>query len=734
MPTVFYGRKDEPGFSLEQSPDLIAVRTRSGQPVTRSGGPVASRSAALLSDATLVLEFPEASVEVWKVPVKRGAASMQARKDALRAAPDVRFAGGVLVDPQTGAPVLYTENLFVKFRDRADAEACRQVLQAAGLTIKDEPGYATNAFVAAAPEGTGQKVFDIALTLLARPDVEYAHPELVRRRQTKAVFAPQWHLGPSTVNGIAIDAHANVMAAHALTRGEGITIAVIDDGFDIEHPEFAGAGKLVAPRDVFRASDDPRPRVADENHGTACAGVACANGTLGASGVAPAARLMPIRHVAALGSMAEAAAFGWAADQGADVISCSWGPPDGVWWEPDDPLHHQTVAVPASTRLAIAYAASQGRGGKGCVITYAAGNGNESVDNDGYASHPDVLAIAACNDRGRRSVYSDFGRALWCSFPSGDFDWPEQNHPRPLTPGIWTTDRRGTQGYNRGRVQDGDSAGLFTNAFSGTSSACPGVAGVAALVLAVNPSLRRAEVADILKRACDRIDPAGGGYSAAGHSPLYGWGRVNARSAVELARPQPRNEVTVSRRFDAPLPDMATLSFALDVSDTAPAQAVSVAVDIVHPYIGDLVLTLQAPRATRVAAVVLHNRGGGTRNSLKKVYDAANTPALARLKGKACAGRWTLKVRDAARGDIGTLVSFSLRLVFAAATPAGVATPAAKKAPAKKTPLGKTPAKKVAAKKTEVKKVVATTVPPKPAVVRQAKRAVARQAKRAVAA
>ena len=54
------------------------------------------------------------------------------------------------------------------------------------------------------------------------------------------------------------------------------------------------------------------------------------------------------------------------------------------------------------------------------MVFFAAGNGNESVDNDGYASYDRVLAVAACNDRGERSVYSDFGEAVWCAFPSSD--------------------------------------------------------------------------------------------------------------------------------------------------------------------------------------------------------------------------------------------------------------------------------------------------------------------------
>ncbi|MBL8342965.1 MAG: S8 family serine peptidase [Rubrivivax sp.] len=701
MPKVYLGRKGEPGLDLELSTDMIAVRTRSGRSVARSAGPVATPSSAQLADGQLVLAFPEAGVEVFRVPVARGAGTLEARKTALRSLPDVRFAGGVLVDPATQRPVLYTENVFVKFSDSADTDACREVLREAGLTIKSEPGYATNAFFCGAAEGIGRKVFELAEKLRARDDVEYCHPELVRERRSKLIFPPQWHLKKTNVGGVTIDQSASVEAAHTVTRGEGVTIAVIDDGVDIDHAEFGGSGKIVAPRDVFSGTDNPRPRRSGENHGTACAGVACANGGVGASGVAPAARLMPMRLAAALGSHAEAEAFRWAADQGADIISCSWGPPDGEWWNPGDPQHQAIDQPPAHTRLAIEYAATQGRGGKGCVVLFAAGNGNESVDNDGYASHPMVLAIAACNDRGKRSIYSDFGNAVWCAFPSNDFEHPDENHPAPLTSGIWTTDRTGGQGYNPGNVQEGDVAGLFTNSFGGTSSACPGAAGVAALVLSVNPALKREEVKDLLKRAGERIDPQAGQYNAAGRSRFYGWGRLNAKTAVDLARPQPRNEVTVSRRFDAPIPDLQTVSFALDVPDAQVVSAVSVGVDLAHSYIGDLVLTLEPPAATGLAAVTLHSRTGGTLNSIKKVYDKLTTPKLAAFAGKACNGRWTLKVRDAAAQDSGTLATFSVRLIFA--PPAAPALPvkaaparravaqgrAAKKAPAGRSPVAR---------------------------------------------
>lgn len=539
MPTVHFGTKDEPATTLDESNDLIVVRTRSRRSAAVPQGPVATPQAAALQDGGLVVAFPEAGVEVYRVPPT--GASLNDRKLLLRQAPDVRFAGGVLVDQISREPVLYTENLFVKFADDATENHCVAVIQEAGLTIKEKVRYAKNAYFACAPEGSGQVIFDLAEKLLSRDDVVFCHPELIRKRVAKAIDTRQWHLAKTTSGGQVIEAHANVASAHELTTGKGIIIAIIDDGVDIDHVEFGSESKIVAPRDASLEIGDPRPKDLfgtgenGDNHGTACAGVACANGSGGASGVAPDSQLMPIRLASALGSRNEANAFQWAAEQGADVISCSWGPADGEWWNPNDPLHLQVVPLPAMTRLAIDNVVANGRGGRGCVVLFAAGNGNESVQTDGYASYGKVIAVAACNDQGKRSVYSDFGDAVWCAFPSNDMGHAPFGHPSPLTAGIWTTDRTGENGYNPGRDLNGDPAGNYTNSFGGTSSACPGVAGVVALMLSVNAELTALEVRKILSESCDRIDPVEGDYNAMGHSPLYGYGRINARTAVESA-------------------------------------------------------------------------------------------------------------------------------------------------------------------------------------------------------
>lgn len=668
MPKVYYKKNDKGSIELEHSPDLIAVRTRSRKSITRSPSPVPSPLSQALADSTLVVAYPEAGVEVYRIPAGRGKRSMSDRKSELRESPDVQFAGGVLIDSVSKEPVLYTENLFVKFKDALDPEQCAVILREAGLTTKEQVSYATNGFFVAAQDGIGQKVFDLATELLQQADVEYAYPELIRRVARRAIFPQQWHLTKTTISGISVDAHANVEAAHEITRGEGTVIAVIDDGCETDHPEFSGPGKVVSPRDVTTQTNDANPKDShpffDDDHGTPCAGVACGNGEDGAAGVAPQAKLMPIRNASGLGSMREADAFTWAVQEGADVISCSWGPPDGRWWDPNEQSSDSQFPLPPHTQLAIENAVTNGRGGRGCVIFWAGGNGRESMNSDEYASNPHVIAVAACNDRGTRSAYSDSGKAIWCSFPSGDFGHAPFNHPSPLTTGIWTADRTGNDGYNEGNVADGDLQGDYTNSFGGTSSACPGAAGVAALVLAVNPELRWHEVKDVLKRCCDQIDPQGGNYDASGHSEIYGYGRLNARTAVKLAKPEAQSGVTISRRFDAPIRDFQTGSFELVVAEKTKVERLTVSLDIEHSYIGDLVVTLHPPASTGVGPVILHNRAGGPTVNLKRTYDVERVPAIANFAGKDCSGSWELEIRDAALRDTGNLVSYGLNLGF----------------------------------------------------------------------
>ena len=535
-----FGGKKGQAIELVESPDMVAIRTKGNQALENVA--VSRESRDLIEDTTEVVTFPESGVTVRRItaPIVEAGSfesmkpatppDLVGRRDETRAAlkqeDNIRFAGRVLQDAESGEVVLYTENFFVKFKDAIPEQTCLDIIARYQLKVKSKLPFAPNSYFVQAAEGTGLQVFEIADKLLKEKEVEFCHPEVVQERRFKAVHPMQWHLAKTTIRGTAVDAHVNIEQAWVTTRGKGITVAVIDDGIEVDHPEFAG--RVVHPFDASMNNADPRPKTADDNHGTPCAGMACAAGLKdGASGTAPEAFLMPIRLRSGLGSMAEANAFAWAADHGADVISCSWGPTDGKWWEPDDPTHRKFAALPDSTRLALEYALSKGRNGRGCVILFAAGNGNEDTANDGYADYPGVIAVAACNDTGRRSAYSDFGRSVWLSFPSNDHGWAPFRHPAPISEGLRTTDRLRNAG---------EGAGDYINSFGGTSGACPGAAGVVALMLAANPALTPPEVKALLRTSCKKIDEATAAYNAEGHSLWYGHGCLDAGLAVENAR------------------------------------------------------------------------------------------------------------------------------------------------------------------------------------------------------
>jgi subtilisin family serine protease len=176
------------------------------------------------------------------------------------------------------------------------------------------------------------------------------------------------------------------------------------------------------------------------------------------------------------------------------------------------------------------YAITRGRGGLGSLVCVAAGNEHDS--RLGFPSSDEhAVAVGACNDRGLHSAYSNRGRGLTVVAPSDDDSSSRQ--------GITTTDvsLRG-KGY---------STGAYCSDFGGTSSATPLVAGVAALVLSANRSLRWDEVRDVLTSTADKIDPSRGAYRS-GHSLKYGFGRVNAEAAVTKAKDQKARRARRARK------------------------------------------------------------------------------------------------------------------------------------------------------------------------------------------
>ena len=314
----------------------------------------------------------------------------------------------------------------------------------------------------------------------------------------------QWSLNNNGQSFGIPDADIDAPEAWNVTHGSNtIIIAIIDEGVDLNHPDLKD--KLAAGYDATGNGTGGAPS-GDDAHGTNCAGIAAAitDNSLGIAGVAWEAKIMPIRIAygdGAGGWVTQdswiADGINWAVNHGADVLSNSW------------------AGGGASTIItnAIENAKSNGRNGKGAVVVFAAGNNNSSVEYPAYLSN--VLAVGAlspCDER--TSPTSCDGEFWWGSNYGPELDI--------CAPGVlmYSTDIQGSSGYS-----DGD----YYSKFNGTSSATPVVAGVAALILGLNPNLTATEVENILKTTADDL-------GSSGWDQYTGYGRVNAYKALSAVK------------------------------------------------------------------------------------------------------------------------------------------------------------------------------------------------------
>ncbi len=501
-------------------------------------------------------------------------------------------------------------------------------------------------------------------------------------------YPQQWYLYHQGGSQLTPGSHIESEKAWDLIRGErSIVVAIMDDAIDINHPDFQGEGKIVAPKDFKEEDFLPLPASSQESHGTACAGVAVAEETgTGVVGVAPGCALMPIRTSGFLDDNSIEALFNWAIEHGADVISCSWGAASVYF-----PLSLRQKAV-------VTRAATEGREGKGCVVVFAAGNANRPINGtiyergwvdkilsgptqwlNGFAVHPDVITVSACTSLAKKSAYSNWGNNISVCAPSNNGSpgmWFAQTGFIQSAPavtsylpgkGVLTTDQMGHLGYDPGN---------FTRSFGGTSSACPVVAGVAALVLSANPQLSAAEVKSILQTTADKIvdsdaDPQlglrMGNYMNNGHSQWFGYGKVNAFKAVRTAQQRRRQPGTVSHTLSArnnttvSIPDNNPqgVTSRIRIAQTATIKQIRVTVEIEHEFLGDLEVSLTAPNGK---TVLLQNRTLGNQTRLQNTYYPETAPALKELLNQRTQGTWRLLVVDHAPQDTGSLKSWELSL------------------------------------------------------------------------
>ncbi len=348
-------------------------------------------------------------------------------------------------------------------------------------------------------------------------NVEYAEPDRVMQAQltpTDGSYAQQWALFEAT-------AGMNMPTAWDKSTGAGVVVAVLDTGVrphaDLKANLLAGydfintaaiandgGGRDADPTDTgdwapASACYSGSPASNSSWHGTHVAGTIAAvtNNGSGIAGVAPGAKVLPLRVLGRCG--------GYTSDIADAIVWASGGTVTGL---PANPTPARVInlslggsgACDITTQNAINSARS-----RGTVVVVAAGNSNADAANFSPASCAGVITVAAVGRTGGKASYSNFGAKVTLAAPGGDSG-----------AGILSTLNAGTS------VPGADSYASYM----GTSMATPHVAGVVALMLAKNPALTPDDVAARLKSSV-RAFPAA--------CNLCGSGLINASAAVDAA-------------------------------------------------------------------------------------------------------------------------------------------------------------------------------------------------------
>jgi thermitase len=264
----------------------------------------------------------------------------------------------------------------------------------------------------------------------------------------------------------------NAVNAWSLSTGStAIPIAIVDTGVDLKHPDLAS--KIIQGYNIYANTSNPSD---DLGHGTAVAGTAAAlsNNSLGVASISWKSPLMPLKisdptGYATYSNMAKGIIY--AVDHGVRVINISFG--------------GRTAS--STLQNAVNYAWQ-----KNAIVVAAAGNDSSTVSYP--AACKNTVAVSATLSNDSFASFSNYGSAIAVSAPGK---------------GIYTTMKGG--GYG---------------SWYGTSFSSPIVAGVAALILSLNPQLTSAQVVDILKKTSDDL-------GSTGYDVYFGYGRVNAYRALQ---------------------------------------------------------------------------------------------------------------------------------------------------------------------------------------------------------
>lgn len=457
------------------------------------------------------------------VTLNQSGGSLDDALDEARSNEEVELGTHVYFSEGSNRPLVPTGEVFITFEEGVGENEQNIVLEEYALSLVERRD---NNRIVAKVTAKSPNPIKVANFLQAISLVKIAEPDLDTMLDEYAFVAPsdnlvghEWHLQN---DGFVADvdyrlrkgADAKVIDAWQRlgnTGSNSVTVAVVDNGFDLTHPDLRD--KVTKPFDLWNQSSDVLQGDKRFTHGTPCASVALAasNGQ-GIVGAAPSAKFMPVSGTS-FSVRATEQMFDYCINNGADIISCSWGTTDS------------NFRLNSLKEEAITKAAKKGRNGKGCVILFAVGNDDLDFVNF-YAAHPDVIAVAASTSQDTYASYSNRGREVSICAPSNG-DWPI------LAARAWWDQGLDWESGNFKFWRDGRSRGKHYKHFGGTSSSTPLVAGICALILSANPDLTAKEVKDILQKTADKIGSPSD-YSN-GHSVKYGYGRINAGRAVAEA-------------------------------------------------------------------------------------------------------------------------------------------------------------------------------------------------------
>jgi thermitase len=321
------------------------------------------------------------------------------------------------------------------------------------------------------------------------PLVEYAEPNSLGEGgdfiPNDTFFPQQWHLNNTGQTGGTADADIDAVEGWQITRGSSaIVLAILDTGIDSDHPEFQG--RILPGFDFVNEDSDPE---ADHPHGVLVSGISAANtdNNFAGSGVDHNVSILPVKvldsqNLGTTFDLAQGLVF--AANQRAHVINMSL-------------INFPLASSTLNDALQFARDA-------GAILVACAGNGGiGNADQSGPGASPLTISVGATDDNDARASFSGTGQAL-------DMVAPGLSVPTTV--------------FNSSR----DEVTLF----SGCSAATPVVAGIATLLLSVEPSLTHDDIRNILtETAEDLVGPPS--EDTPGRDDFFGFGRVNMHAALQ---------------------------------------------------------------------------------------------------------------------------------------------------------------------------------------------------------